>query len=136
MLVELHVPDFDKVKSFYGQLGFKLIWERQPETFKGYLVMQLENNILTFWGGNKEIYQHSYFKEFPENTKPGYGVEIIIEITDLNNYFEKIKESVEIIEPLTDQAWGLRDFRVKDPFGFYLRITTPHDILDDKYAVK
>jgi uncharacterized glyoxalase superfamily protein PhnB len=27
--------------------------------------------------------------------------------------------------PLQDQPWGLRDFRVVDPEGYYLRFTTP-----------
>jgi|SRR3989344_8752604 len=136
MLIELHVPDFDKVKRFYSKLGFTVTWERKPEKFKGYLVMRLENNILTFWGGNDYVKKHPYFKDFPENTQPGYGVEIIIEVANIDGYYAKIKKSVEIIEPLIDQPWGLRDFRVKDPFGFYLRITTPHDILNDQYAVK
>ena len=132
MLLELHVPDFDKVKSFYGKLGFEIVWERRPEEFKGYLVMKLENNILCFWRGNNQIYRHSYFKQFPENTQPGYRVEIIIEVADLENYYSKVKDSVNVVEKLTDQPWGLKDFRVKDPFGFYLRITTPHDIKDNK----
>lgn len=136
MLIELHVPDFSKVKNFYGKLGFKVVWERQPDVFKGYLVMKMENNILTFWGGNEHIYQHPYFKKFPANAKPGYGVEIIIEVAKINNYYEKIKNFVEILEPITDQPWGLRDFRVTDPFGFYLRITSTHNVLEEKYAVK
>jgi uncharacterized glyoxalase superfamily protein PhnB len=27
--------------------------------------------------------------------------------------------------PMQDRPWGLRDFRVADPDGYYLRITTP-----------
>ncbi len=50
-IVELHVPDFEKVKKYYGRLGFKVVWERKPEGLKGYLVLKQENNILTFWGG-------------------------------------------------------------------------------------
>jgi lactoylglutathione lyase len=29
------------------------------------------------------------------------------------------------VSPLKTQDWGLRDFRVLDPDGYYLRITTP-----------
>jgi hypothetical protein len=28
-----------------------------------------------------------------------------------------------LAEPLTDRPWGLRDFRVVDPDGYYLRVT-------------
>ena len=50
ILLELHVPDFEKVKDYYGKLGFKVVWERKPEGFKGYLIMRLEDNVLCFLG--------------------------------------------------------------------------------------
>ena len=31
VLIELHVPDFKPVKDFYSQLGFEIVWEREPE---------------------------------------------------------------------------------------------------------
>ena len=77
VLLELHVPDFGKVKEYYGKLGFKVIWEREPEGFKGYLILKMRGNILCFWAGNKQVYGQPYFKRFPKNTKRGYGVEII-----------------------------------------------------------
>lgn len=39
-LIELHVPDFEKIKDFYGKLGFEVVWERKPEKKKGYLVLR------------------------------------------------------------------------------------------------
>lgn len=27
VILELHVPDFDTVKDFYGKLGFEVVWE-------------------------------------------------------------------------------------------------------------
>ncbi len=50
-VVELHIPNFEKAKQYYGKLGFKVAWERKPEELKGYLVLKKDNNILTFWGG-------------------------------------------------------------------------------------
>jgi hypothetical protein len=29
-----------------------------------------------------------------------------------------------LVEPPLDRPWGLRDFRVADPDGYYLRVTT------------
>src|SRR5262249_23004176 len=46
VLVELHVPNFQLIKEFYGKLGFDVVWERKPEGSKGYLVIQREKNIL------------------------------------------------------------------------------------------
>lgn len=55
VLLELQVSDFNKVKVFYSQLGFSVVWERQPDGFKGYLVIKFENNILCFWGGMRKF---------------------------------------------------------------------------------
>lgn len=62
VLLELHVPDFEKVKKYYEKLGFEVIWERKPEGFKGYLILKMGDNILCFWAGNKHVYKHPYFK--------------------------------------------------------------------------
>lgn len=47
--LELHVPDFEKVKEFYELLGFWVVWERKPDDFKGYLILMNETQtILNF----------------------------------------------------------------------------------------
>lgn len=132
--LELHVPDFKLVRDFYFRLGFAEVWEREPEGFKGYLVMQREGSIICFWGGNQEIYNHPHFKKFEVKT-PGYGVEIVMQISNLKEFYEEVKSFAEIVEPLTMQPWGLEDFRIVDPVGYYIRITGKHDILDPRYAV-
>ena len=56
IFLELHVPDFIKVKDFYGKLDFKVVWE-DP---RNYLVMQLGDNVLGFYGGSEKIYKHPF----------------------------------------------------------------------------
>lgn len=133
--LELHVPDFDVVKSYYTKLGFSVVWEREPEAEKGYLVMKLEDNILCFWAGNDKVYNQAYFKQFSPETPRGYGVEVVMMINDVKVYYEKVKNFANVVEPLTLQPWGLKDFRVADPFGFYLRFTSQHNILNPNNAV-
>lgn len=134
--IELHVPDFEKVKEFYGKLGFEVVWERTPEEKKGYLVIKLDNNILCFWPGNEYVEKQSYFKNFPTDTKRGYGVEIVIMVEDIEKLYKKVETFCNIVDRLQTQPWGLKDFRIEDPFGFYLRFTEPHNILDEVNAVK
>lgn len=127
--IELHVPDFEKVKAYYGNLGFRVMRETPPEGKNGYLVLQMEGNLLSFWAGNEHVYAQSYFRQFPRNTKRGYGVEIGIMVTDVERYYEKVKDFANVVEPLAIRAWGLKDFRVEDPFGYYLRITSIHNVI-------
>ncbi len=136
ILLELHVPDFEKVKEFYGKLGFEVVWERKPEEKKGYLVIRRDNNILCFWPGNEYVKEQSYFKDFPSDTKRGYGVEIVIMVNDIDSLYKKAETFCNIVDKLQTQPWGLKDFRIEDPFGFYLRFTEPHNILDKNNAVK
>lgn len=136
MLVELHVEDFDKARAFYCRLGFSVVWERPPERFKGYLVMSNGHSTLCFWGGNADIYEHTYFRQFPRDTKKGYGVELVVMVDDLDDVYRKAQQFAKIVEDMELRPWGLRDFRIEDPFGFYLRFTTIHDVHDPKFAVK
>lgn len=135
ILLELHVPDFELVKDFYGKLGFKIVWERKPEGKKGYLVIKRGNSILCFWPGNEEVSKQDYFGQFSEDTKRGFGVEIVIMIEDIDSFYSQTKNFAKVVEELQTKPWGLKDFRIEDPFGFYLRFTQPYDILDDSNAV-
>jgi lactoylglutathione lyase len=134
-LIELHVPEFRKLKEYYQKLGFAIVWEKQPENIKGYIVLKMNDNILCFWAGNDYVYRHPYFSKWPNDTKRGYGVEIVIMVNDIEKYYESVKDVAHVVEPLVLQPWGLKDFRAEDPNGYYLRFTGPNDILDDGNAV-
>jgi hypothetical protein len=134
--LELHVPDFSPVKDYYGKLGFEIVWEREPEGEKGYLVMKLEDNIVCFWPGTDSVYGQSYFKNFPKNTPRGYGVELVLMIYDIESFYNKVKDFANISSALIKRPWGSTDFRCSDPFGYYLRFTSLHNILDNENAVE
>ena len=136
MYLELHVPNFDVVREFYSKLGFVIVWEREPEEYKGYLVMKKDADVICFWGGNEDIYTHEYFGKYSPETPRGYGVELVLQIADLETYYKQVQTFAEVVEPLQMKPWGLQDFRIIDPLGYYIRITSPHDILDERYAVK
>jgi catechol 2,3-dioxygenase-like lactoylglutathione lyase family enzyme len=133
-IIELHVPDFSKVKDFYRKLGFEQVWEYEPKGQGGYLVMKRERSVLAFFCGNEEVYNHPFFKKFPKSTPRGYGVEIVIYVSDepLEDFYKSIIENIgqdSVIEELKTQPWRSKDFRIIDPFGFYLRFSEPENIL-------
>ena len=133
--LELHVPDFEVVKEFYGKLGFSLVWSRQRGDDGDYLVMERDGTILNFWPGNDKVYDQSYFKGFPKSTKRGYGVKIVYTVEDIEEYYDEVRQFSKVVSPLKKQPWGLYDFRFEDPFGYYFRVTEPHNILDPSNAV-
>ena len=89
--IELHVPDFGAVLDFYGKLGFKKVWHRSEKNNADYLVMERDGTILNFWPGNDNVYNQSYFKQFPKDTKRGYGVELVIPVDDVQDFHKLAK---------------------------------------------
>lgn len=134
-VLELHVPDFVTIKEFYSGLGFKIVWEREPEDYKGYLVLELDGNTLCFWAGNEKVYEQEYFRRFSKVTPRGYGVEIVIMVDDVDAFYRKHIDKLNVVEELQKRPWGLIDFRAVDPAGYYLRFTSEHDIHDPSNAI-
>jgi len=130
VFLELHVPDFQKAIDFYKILGFKVVWLSED-----YLVMRKDKSIINFYGGSKDVYKHPYFGRFPRRTKRGYGVEIILLEDDVKKLYKKIKDKVKVVEPLKLKPWGRWDFRIEDPFGFYIRIGERYDWVNKKSRI-
>jgi lactoylglutathione lyase len=64
--------------------------------------------------------------ERPTLRRPPTGVELVLEVDDLEAVHAHVVASGwPLAEDLTDRPWGLRDFRLVDPHGYYWRITTP-----------
>lgn len=56
----------------------------------------------------------------------GAGVEIVLELDDvseLTRVYERCRSRGVVVAALQDRPWGLADFRLVDPDGYYLRIT-------------
>jgi uncharacterized glyoxalase superfamily protein PhnB len=69
--------------------------------------------------------EDEYFTRHISGHRRGLGVELVLEVDDLDGYHARILASeYEISELLRERPWGLRDFRVVDPDGYYLRITS------------
>jgi lactoylglutathione lyase len=56
----------------------------------------------------------------------GAGVEIVLELDDLDDLaalYRRCQARGVVVEALREQPWGLQDFRLVDPDGYYLRVT-------------
>jgi dihydroneopterin aldolase len=126
--IELHVSDFAPAKRFYGALGFDIARERRSRD-DGYLVMVHGADVLRFWPGNVSMLSRGHFGRDPAPSRPGHGVEIVLTFDDLDSTFVRAQAVGTIVAPIRLRHWGLRDFRVLDPYGFYIRCTEQHDPL-------
>jgi lactoylglutathione lyase len=59
-----------------------------------------------------------------EPRRPPAGVELVLEVDDLDADRARVAAAGwRVAEDITRRPWGLRDFRVLDPSGYYWRIT-------------
>jgi hypothetical protein len=133
LIIELHVPDFNIVREFYSKLGFEVSMDDEPnEKDPGYLTMtrkdDLGNTILNFYGGDERVYNQSFFKQFPKETKRGYATEVTIPTGNIDEVYNLAftrlgKNIVRELMELEDHGKRWKDFRMVDPFGFYIRFT-------------
>ena len=133
LILELHIPDFDKARKFYTIFGFREL-SYDPTSGGGsdlgYMVLErgdaIGRTIINFYGDKDKVSQHARFADFPANTPRGYAVEITVPVADIEklwNDVEKKLDSSTIAQPLILKRWDKKDFRVVDPFGFYVRFT-------------
>ena len=58
----------------------------------------------------------------------GVGVEIVIEVDDVDAAFARARDAALThggqVEPLAARPWGQTDFRLIDPDGYYVRVTS------------
>ena len=55
---------------------------------------------------------------------PPAGVELVLEVDDVVAERDRVTAAGwPLAENLQDRPWGLKDFRILDPAGYYLRIT-------------
>lgn len=118
--MELFVRDMDGSLDFYcGVLGFELI--RREE---GYASIRSGRVTLGIGPIAKLALDEGYFTRGRLEKDRGAGVEIVLEVDDIDAFHTKVVEAgYPMLEALQERPWGLRDFRIADPDGYYLRLT-------------
>ena len=133
IVLELHIPDFDKARAFYKLFGFEQIHYDPTSgggSDLGYMVLKREdpigNTLINFYGDKDKVSKHARFADFPADTPRGYAVEITVPTSGIDKLWEEVNKQLkpdQISQPLALKRWGKKDFRVVDPFGFYIRFT-------------
>jgi lactoylglutathione lyase len=66
------------------------------------------------------------FERYRDAPRRGVGVEIGIVVDDVRSAWERARriEGCEVTD-IVRQEWGMTDFRILTPHGYYLRVTEP-----------
>lgn len=113
---EIFPADVNVTADFYMRvLGFELVVDRRDEP-DPYLALR-RDSVRIGAAGRPADGHHGH-------RRPPTGVELVLEVDDLIAEHQRVRAAGwSIDEDLTDRPWGLRDFRLLDPDGYYLRIT-------------
>lgn len=119
--LELFTSNIAKTVRFYQDvLGFKPL----NSASSNYQPLQNGKVILGI-GLLESLGDNHYFNSNPSDLKFGYGVEIVLEVDDIQLIYNKVKRAnAEIESELKERPWGLKDFRLIDPNGYYIRVTS------------
>jgi predicted enzyme related to lactoylglutathione lyase len=117
--VELFVDDLERSATFYERvLGFA-----KETDSPDYVALRRSSAVLGI--GLMANLPDSHPARTREGERPGLGVEIVIELDDVDAAYAKAQASgYELSSPLRDRPWGLRDFRIVDPDSYYVRVTS------------
>jgi lactoylglutathione lyase len=113
---EIFPADLDATVAFYvSVLGFELVRDErdQPSAY----VALVRDTVLVGAAARPEVPDRS-------QRRPVTGVELVLEVDDLDEEYARVTATGwPLAEDLGGRPWGLRDFRLLDPSGYYWRVT-------------
>lgn len=113
---EIFPADLDATADFYTQvLGFTLVRDQRAERHP---YLSLERDHVRIGAAQ------ATGPDNPAQRRPPRGVELVFEVDDVVLERDRVVAAEwPLDEDLRDRPWGLRDFRIVDPSGYYLRVT-------------
>jgi lactoylglutathione lyase len=117
MRFEIFPDDLNAIVDFYRRvLRFRLIADRRSEP-DGYVALHRGSVRV---GAARRAGPDARAARLPPA-----GVELVLEVDDVTAERDRVTAARWPLEKdLQDRPWGLRDFRILDPAGYYLRITS------------
>jgi catechol 2,3-dioxygenase-like lactoylglutathione lyase family enzyme len=121
MRLEIFGDDLARSLRFYEDvLGFKVDKTATAPTYD-YVPIVNGNARIGLCLARTLPYSH-YFQP-TEGTRLGVGAEIVLEVEHLAEYETRARNAGAVKEAQQLRPWGMRDFRVVDPDGYYIRVT-------------
>lgn len=119
--IELYVDDITASADFFAQ-------------YLGFRADRIESTFASLWLGNSRILLNLVDTGEFVDPNPilkdgavsyrGAGVEVVISVEDLDATYARLQgAALPFLGEINEQFWGLRDFRLLLPEGFYLRVT-------------
>lgn len=118
MRLEFFVEDVEKSLWFYEKvMGFSIVASSDDGQ---YHALKLGENKIAV----QDMRSLDTTHPLAQKGIKGLGIEIVLEVEDINKKFNDVKQKYELESELAIRSWGLTDFRLLDPDGYYWRVTS------------
>jgi catechol 2,3-dioxygenase-like lactoylglutathione lyase family enzyme len=105
----IHVPDVKKTVEWYTELGFTVV-QTYPDGGDGFsfAIMSFgSGNVMFNGGGNPD-------------TSRRREVDLYVYTDEVEKIFAALKAEIEVVEPLHDTDYGMREFIIRDINRFWM----------------
>jgi catechol 2,3-dioxygenase-like lactoylglutathione lyase family enzyme len=121
--IEFFVEDLARSRDFYTSvLGFAVVRQKDD----GYT--ELNRGAATVAINDHRMPHLDHPTRPAAGERTGKGVEVVLVTDSLQEVYDHVRASGwPIPTPLTEQPWGMTDFRIVDPDGIYIRMPAPRD---------
>ncbi|MGR9557638.1 VOC family protein (plasmid) [Rhizobium leguminosarum] len=119
--LELFVETPETSIDFYRRvLGF----DSQGSSSAEYTMLKNGDAVIAI--NSRSVLSTDHPLRIDTGQRAGLGAEIVLKVADVEGAYLAAKESGWPVSDLALQPWGLRDFRLVDPDGYYVRVTSRH----------
>ena len=121
IVVEFFVGDVERSIEFYSHLGFHV-----AKRCEDWVLLRRGETKLGLQGDTNAVTGPHYFTPDIGRSPRGTGVEVSVQVDDVDAvYAAVLAAGLNVVKPIQDRPWRARDFRIADPDGYFVRITSP-----------
>jgi predicted enzyme related to lactoylglutathione lyase len=123
--LELFSSNVEQSVNFYTKI---LNFSNEDDSINQSYQQVIKGSVILGIGSEAEMSENHYLRLKGNDSRRGIGVEIVLEVDDILAAYQRAKRSgYPIHAELQDRPWGLTDFRLIDPDGYYIRVTSRKD---------
>lgn len=109
----IHVPDVRATAEWYVTIGFKLVRSNEEDGETNWALLSFGGSeIMLDCGG-------------APSTAKRREVDLYIQVDNVELFFRGIGDRVEVVEPLHDTFYGMREFIIRDLNRFWITFGQP-----------
>jgi uncharacterized glyoxalase superfamily protein PhnB len=111
----IHVPDVRAAVEWYQTIGFTVDGTNEPEGEMDWAVLSFGSTAIMLNEGGQPSASHRR------------EVDLYLHVDDVDGLYERLKDTVEVVEGPHDTFYGMREFIIRDLNRFWITFGQPRE---------